>query len=332
MSSLHEAFTTKIQEFRDMKRKFELEGNIEGIQEVERDEVEYMLGAAPFIMEQEDDVTTNDDDIEGDMPEMAVVTKRSNKKKVFMKYLYEVEKDIAPQNVFASTGHVPEWREYVCECGGHKITDISSTASHLVCVQCGKMSRYDDLSTCSGYTHTEKREGMTIVNHMAYKRINHFCEWLNSLQAREGTDIPPDVIEAVRAEFKKNRATTSDEIKPTKVREYLKKLRLNKYYENVHTIANMLCGIPSPKLPAVLESKLKDMFVEVQAPFDASKPPNRKNFLSYSYVLHKFCELLGEDEYLDFFPLLKSPEKLYAQDAMWKKMCAILQWEYIASI
>ena len=29
---------------------------------------------------------------------------------------------------------------------------------------------------------------------------------------------------------------------------------------------------------------------------------NRKNFLSYSYVLHKFLELLGEDEYLQYFP------------------------------
>ena len=32
------------------------------------------------------------------------------------------------------------------------------------------------------------------------------------------------------------------------------------------------------------------------------------------------------------FPLLKSHEKLHAQDVIWKKICAELQWEFIRSI
>lgn len=36
------------------------------------------------------------------------------------------------------------------------------------------------------------------------------------------------MIEAVKAEFKKTRATTRADIKPAKVREFLKKLKLNK--------------------------------------------------------------------------------------------------------
>ena len=58
----------------------------------------------------------------------------------------------------------------------------------------------------------------------------------------------------------------------------------------------------------------------------------RKNFLSYSYVLFKFCELLGEDEYLQYFPLLKSKEKLYQQDLIWKKICTDLLWEFIPTV
>ena len=57
-----------------------------------------------------------------------------------------------------------------------------------------------------------------------------------------------------------------------------------------------------------------------------------KTFLSYSYVLYKFCELLSEDKYLKYFPLLKSKEKLYQQDVIWKKMCETLMWEYIPTI
>ena len=52
--------------------------------------------------------------------------------------------------------------------------------------------------------------------------------------------------------------------------------------------------MPAPKLSPYLEDKLKLMFSEIQEPFEKHCPPTRKNFLSYSYVLYKFCELLGE--------------------------------------
>jgi atypical dual specificity phosphatase len=81
-----------------------------------------------------------------------------------------------------------------------------------------------------------------------------------------------------------------------------------------------------------LEEKLKNMFRDIQAPFARHLPDDRKNFLSYSYVLYKFCELLGEDDFLPCFPLLKSKEKLYQQDVIWKKICEELQWEYISTI
>lgn len=45
---------------------------------------------------------------------------------------------------------------------------------------------------------------------------------------QENTDIPPSVVDAIKAEFKKTRTTMRADIKPTKVREFLKKLKLNK--------------------------------------------------------------------------------------------------------
>jgi hypothetical protein len=146
---------------------------------------------------------------------------------------------------------------------------------------------------------------------------------------QENTEIPAAVVDAVKAEFKKMRAGTREEIKPVKVREFLKKLRLNKYYEHTNAICNVLNGVPPPKLPAALEDRLKAMFVEIQKPFERNCPKDRKNFMSYAYTLYKFCELLGEDQYLQYFPLLKSNEKLYLQDQIWKKICRDLAWEYI---
>jgi hypothetical protein len=136
----------------------------------------------------------------------------------------------------------------------------------------------------------------------------------------------------VRAEFKKNRISRTSEIKPSKVKQYLKKLGYSAYYENIHTIANTISGMPMLKLSPELEKKLKDMFNLIQDPFYRHKSPKRKNFLSYNYVLYKFCELLGEDDLLIHFPLLKCQKNLHIQDTIWRKICEELSWEYIATV
>ena len=78
--------------------------------------------------------------------------------------------------------------------------------------------------------------------------------------------------------------------------------------------------------------KLRIMFKQIQIPFEKYCPKSRINFLSYSYVLHKFCELLELDDFIKCFPLLKSREKLIIQDKIWEKICFDLRWEYIPSV
>jgi len=146
------------------------------------------------------------------------------------------------------------------------------------------------------------------------------------------TNIPQEVIDNLRIELKKIKIKKLEDITHAKIRSLLKKLKLNKYYEHVPYITNILNGINAPKMPQELEERLRIMFKDIQAPFEKHCPPERKNFLSYSYVLYKFCELLGEDEYLEYFPLLKSKEKLYNQDVLFRKICEELRWEFIPTI
>ena len=77
----------------------------------------------------------------------------------------------------------------------------------------------------------------------------------------------------------------------------------NKYYEHIPHILNKLNGLPIPHFEPELEEKLRTMFKMIQSPFLRHAPSERKNFLSYSYVLHKMCQLLGKDEYLQNFSL-----------------------------
>ena len=74
------------------------------------------------------------------------------------------------------------------------------------------------------------------------------------------------------------------------------------------------------------------MFRAIQNPFIKWCPLNRKNFLSYSYCLHKFFQLLGMDQYMKQFPLLKSREKLLGQDIIWKNICKELGWPFFKSL
>jgi hypothetical protein len=170
------------------------------------------------------------------------------------------------------------------------------------------------------------------VTYYAYKRINHFNEWLAQFQAKESTEIPEDVFQAILEELRKERITNVDSIKPAKIREILKKLKYTNFYEHVPYILNRINGKTAPVMSREIEEKLRFMFKEIQSSFIKHCPKNRSNFLSYSYVLYKFCQLLELDEYLQCFPLLKNRDKLYNQDKIWQKICEDLRWEFIRSI
>lgn len=112
----------------------------------------------------------------------------------------------------------------------------------------------------------------------------------------------------------------------------LKKLKLHQYYEHMLHIISQLSGKHPPTLKRETEEEIKQMFKEIQEPFEKYRPKERTNFLSYSYILHKFFQILKMDEFLCYFPLLKSREKLKQHDKLWKLICNDLGWTFFPSI
>ena len=208
----------------------------------------------------------------------------------------------------------------------NNILHLKNIDSILICDICGYTETILINSEKISYKDPPRES-----SYFAYKRINHFNEWLAQFQAKETTDIPENVYKGILNELRKNKYNIS-EISYKNMREILKKLKFNKYYEHIPHIINMLNGKKAPILTRRYEEQLRNMFKEIQTPFMKHCPENRKNFLSYSYVLHKFCELLEFDHLLEYFPLLKSREKLQQQDVIWKKICQELEWQYIPSI
>ena len=197
----------------------------------------------------------------------------------------------------------------------------------LVCPKCGSEEYSLVVSDSPGFRDPPKER-----NNYAYKKMNHLNEILNQFQAKESTKIPDEVMNEVICEIKKRRIDNIASLTEHDIRDILKKLERNRYYEHATHILSRLNGNPPPTITAEIEEKIRAMFQEIQAPFLLYCPDDRRNFLSYAYIIYKFLELLELDEYKVHFQLLKSRDRLIAHDQIWKKICDYLQWEFIQSV
>lgn len=298
----------------------------------EDEKIAYLLQAAPYLKEY-DDIGDDDGTID-DAPKSTwdpnasaldsfITTTEgfhAKKREILVRYLGEVE------HIAVDVGKIGSHVESACdECGGRLVTHLDLSA--LVCTQCGVSHQYIETGMRSiSYDEEVTRD---TKSQFSYKRLTHLTQWIDSLQAKENTNIPDELVDAVRQEFKKHRLTSKSDITPQRVKSFLKKLNMSRFYEHTNHIVNIINGAPALRIPQDLEDRIKIMFLQIQHPFERHRPKQRKNFFSYGYVLYKLCQLLGEDEYLPLFPLLKSIEKLRVQDDIWKNICAELKWEFI---
>jgi hypothetical protein len=211
------------------------------------------------------------------------------------------------------------------ECGADMM--ISQTEAMLYCSECGATEFILIDSDRPSYKDPPRES-----SYYAYKRINHFNELLAQFQAKGSTEIPQDIFDQIISELKKQRITDFKNLKYKQMREVLRKLKLNRQYDHIPFIISRLNGSIAPVMSRETEEKLRHMFKEIQPSFQKHCPKNRRNFLSYSYVLYKFCELLELDEFLASFPLLKNRDKLYQQSKVWEQICNDMQWQYIPTI
>ena len=169
------------------------------------------------------------------------------------------------------------------------------------------------------------------ITYTAYARLNHFKEILSQFQAKETTVIPDEVIEKIKNRIVKERIKNIKEIDYIKMREILKTLDLNHYFEHIQYI-NSLLGISPPIMSEELYETLCVLFIEIQQPWAKHCPPNRSNFFNYTYTLYQLCVLLDQKQYLPYIPMLKDREKQLEQDMIWKSVCNDLDWEYFPTV
>jgi hypothetical protein len=237
---------------------------------------------------------------------------------IVQKYLSNIDDSFLDVNAFVSPTDVCQY------CFKGELIPLEDEGI-LICNQCSRNVPYLIENEKPSYKEPPKE-----VCFYAYKRINHFKEIIAQFQGKETTQIPPEVIENIKQQIKKERIELV-QITNHKTKEILKKLGYNKYYEHIPFIKDKL-GIKPPIMSPELEETLFNLFMELQAPYSKFCPDDRVNFLNYYYTAYKLCELLGENQYLEHFPMLKDREKRIDQDTIWKKICEELDWEFIPTI
>lgn len=234
------------------------------------------------------------------------------------KYLSNLDESFIDVNKFVVTSDICQY------CKKGELIPIDHEGI-MVCNQCHKHVQYLVESEKPSYKEPPKEACF-----YAYKRINHFREILAQFQAKETTQIPEEVLENIKNQIRKERIDLT-QLTNKKAKDILKKLGYNKFYEHIPFIKDKL-GIKPPVMTQELEESLCNLFMEIQGPYAKFCPDDRVNFLNYYYTVYKLCELLDQQQFLPYFPMLKDREKRIEQDEIWKKICQELDWEFIPTI
>lgn len=100
-------------------------------------------------------------------------------------------------------------------------------------------------------------------------------------------------------------------------------------FENTVQIIGLLTERQTPSFTSEQKEELLFYFRSIQEPFNRHKPAKRKNFLAYSFVTFKLCELLGHTQFFYFLPLLKADDNRIQADRVWAKICRDLKYQFI---
>ena len=196
-----------------------------------------------------------------------------------------------------------------------------------VCPDCGKSTFFQEMTRGDMIS-----QGYTPTTTYLYQRLNHFKTWIKRTQGKETTTISPEITEMVKKELRKERITDMSKVDHIKIKTILKKLRKNRYYNHCVQITTMVTGKAPPQMTDQQEETLVQMFEKVQIPFEKKiKGKKRQNMLSYSFLIHKFLQIMSLDEYLPYFPLLVSADKIQVQDSIWQELCKEVNFEFIKS-
>lgn len=247
------------------------------------------------------------------------------KKEVSKKYSsYRSLRSVLDENYAYTEEKTLNEENFCFKCQKYRV-NLADDIALMVCPSCNTQVTVTEfyvrpVTTDSSYS--DKKE---------YQRFPHFCNWLDNIQGKSKTVVPDNVIAMVKKEIHRERMDDHlDQLDEFDIRRYLQKHRkkgMDKFYDNCPQILYIVTGTPPLQMTSDMEHNLKLLFMAIQEPFELFKTENRHNFSSYSYIIFRFCQLLGYTTFLPKLKLHKDPKIRHENDATWKKICKYMGGE-----
>ena len=117
--------------------------------------------------------------------------------------------------------------------------------SELICENCGIVKNlYGTVFEDDQFYYQEGQR----TKHGNYDPTKHCRIWVERIQARETTDIPPKVIERIKKYIIRDRVRDVKRISCSQIRKYLQQTHNSKYNEHIPLIRKLITGVVPPQL------------------------------------------------------------------------------------
>lgn len=158
------------------------------------------------------------------------------------------------------------------------------------------------------------------------KRLSHFRNWLQRLQAKEHHNISMEDRLIIADYMRTHRLVTPSY---HDVQDCLRSLKMQRHYLHVFSIIHCVTGERRFSLTQAHEDRLIQRFLQLQGAY--AEASNRVNMLSYLYLITKFSELEGWNDMAAELPRYKSRTKLAQADETWARVCERMNWPFVHS-
>lgn len=180
----------------------------------------------------------------------------------------------------------------------------------MVCTSCGVFkynfvnSFEDDVNFC------------TLNVFVKYSRVQHFKETLHEVLGMQTKTIPPSIFDEIYREFKPKKTIEKN---IAAMRALLKKKKLNCYIKITNNLLTNLKIISPPPLSETIFESLMMKFKQIEESFNCDNN-ERKNLLPNNYLLFRFFQELGLQQYWSYIFISKNLKLLEKYDIIYKKL------------
>lgn len=166
----------------------------------------------------------------------------------------------------------------------------------------------------------------------SYKRLNHFKDCIKQVQGCTVEKVKSITLDRVKRAMQ-FREIHESRLNPSMCRSILENIKDHHNYENNVSICCILNPTFRPmRFTGEQQAQLCLRFLMLESVFDQAKvvaSSNRKNFLSYHFMLRRLCSMdkdIDRDKMIESVRNLKSTRLLAIHEKIWREMCRLLGW------